>query len=284
MSLLIVVTGCGTAPPPSKVASPVLTVYAAHQALGMLPVRLADALGFFRDNHLAIRWVSAPEAMVRIEPAGTIWPIVGYLAVRPDVVLVGPAPDPQFRLRHLTHLPLLIAASVKPSESLIVHVLALHHAVASTPVTIAWPQIERAWARHGLPWVWVTLPEASQLKAIDPHTVVLSWLGASTGPIPTWTVSARNANPLVSRFLNSLNLALWYLHTNSPENIVQCLSGTASVGTIRLALRYAYWPPTTFPDLSTYNRAHTWTSDWRPYSIAVDPLPAYQALAISARY
>ncbi|MCY0879074.1 MAG: hypothetical protein OWU84_09070 [Firmicutes bacterium] len=282
--VLIVGSGCG-APSAARPEPPTLTVYLAQKSLATLPVELAAALGLFADNHLRIRWVDTPNATVRIAMAGHSWPIVGYLAVRPDVVLVAPEPDPSFRLRHLDHLPLLLARAVKSDAPLIERALALHGAKPSSTVLIPWTQIAQGWQHQGLPWVWVSLPQAVQLRALNPHTRILAWLGASTGPIPVWTISAPADNVLVSRFLNSVNLALWYLHTNSAGTIAEWLPGKVTPNILRLALHYEYWPRTTYPAQTLYDRAQkAWVSGWPAYGAGVNPLPAYHALAMTARY
>lgn len=270
------------ATPPSY---PVIRVHIAPKAgLSALPVTIAQKLGFFAHEHIRVQWRPANESVVDIGPAGSSWPIAGYLSTRPDLILVSPTPDPAFRLHSLDHLPLAASPETAPDRNLAEKILAKHYAHLSHWSVMPTHVIEQLWSHHRLPWALVNLVQAQRLKTIDPSTVVLAWLGASTGPIPNWGIAVKQSNMPIVRFLSALNLALWYLHTTTPTTLAQELSNNRPnpplahlVGT---AQRYQYWPLTTVPDAPTYNRRKTmWDTSWPPFSQGVDGKAAHQALS-----
>lgn len=285
---ILTLAGCGVA---QKSAAPEKTIptLAVHEAnldrLSALPLAAAQTLGFFQHDHLRVEWTPKSQATVFIGQAGGTWPIVGYVMTRPDMVLMSPVADPQFRLRALNHLTMVASMRALQERPLAEKILAQHRAHISTWSGKSFQTIEMLWQRHHLPWVLVTLQQAEQLWTLDPHSVVLSWFGASTGPIPQLVITARQSNAKVARFLNALNLALWYLHTTPPTEAASAL-GDATTGAhgarlLRDALHYQYWPATTFPDSSSYNRARAlWTPTWPAYQHGVDPQPARQALSM----
>ena len=283
-------SGCGgpqrQAVPPSY---PVIRVHIAPNAgLSELPLTIAQKLGFLAHEHVQVQWRPANESGVDIGPAGSAWPLVGYLSIRPDLILVAPNPDPAFRLRSLDHLPLAASQATASERSLAEKILAMHHAHLSHWSVMPTNMIEQLWSHHHLPWVLVNLGQAQRLKTIDPSTVVLAWLGASTGPIPNWGITVKRPNIPIVQFLSALNLALWYLHTTSPKTLAQKLSGNQPnpvlARLIRKAQRYQYWPLTTLPDAPTYNRRRTmWNPSWPSFTQAVDTKAARQALSESGK-
>ncbi len=284
--MLLGLAGCGASARPSHPpeSTPTLKVHLDSQSvLSTLPVVLARELGFFQDAHLHVKWTTQQDAQVTVGAAGSVWPIVGYVAIRPDFVLMSPVPDPHFRLRALNALPMVYAAKLKPDRALLEKILRAHRAQVTQWNSLTFSQIESLWKRRHLPWVVVTLHQASILRSLDPHSAVLAWLGASTGPIPSTVVTAPVDNLDVVHFLDALNLALWYLHTTAPRTVASDLSGQGPhqlwTSTIKAALHYQYWPATTFPDSLSYNRSRTlWTPTWPIYTEGVNRQPAHQAL------
>jgi hypothetical protein len=283
---LTMMVGCGpTSKGPRPIALPTITVYLDHSdPAALVPFQLADDLGVFRTQGLRVRLEHQPSgADVMISPVGQHWPIVGYVTVRPDLLLLAPLADSQFRLRALNHLPMPTSTNLRAQANLVEKILATHQAVLSHWTMLPMSTITTLWRHRHLPWVLVTLPEATRLFAIDPHTAVLAWLGAATGPIPSWVVTAANAPPtLVDRFLAALDLALWYLNTTPVRQIASVLRthhASVSPWMLKRALHYGYWPTTVFPTSSAYNRCRdTWDPNWPVYEEAVDPHPAEKAL------
>lgn len=284
--ILTLAAGCGpSSPKPPKNALSAITVYVdPSDPVAQVPVQLAVDLGFFRDHRLNIILDRQPHgADIRVAPIGPRWPIVGYITVRPDLLLVAPTSDPHFRLRALDHLPMPASTNIRTQTPLADAILRAHDAVLSHWSMLPMQTITSLWRRHQLPWVLVTLPQAAHLLAIDPHTMILAWLGASSGPIPSWVVSAPTASPaLIDRFLAALDLALWYLNTTPAWQITSVLRvnhHAVSAWMIKRALQYGYWPATIFPTSSAYNRRRiNWNPTWPEYDEAVDTRPASQAL------
>lgn len=287
--LLLLLVGCGPSPPRQKIGLATLTVYVNQgDPVPLVPLRVAEDLGFFHANRLRVAIVhQRAQAAVRIEPIGMSWPTVGYLTIRPDLLLLSSTPDPQFRLSALNHLPLPASINLTPQKPLVEKILAAHHAVLSHWSMLSNPTIQALWRRHHLPWVLVPLSEAAKLYILDPHTVILAWLGASTGPVPSWVVASPHASQTqVAHFLAGLDLALWYLHTTPARHIAQVLHNSQhpiNAWMLKTALHYHYWPVTVFPTASAYNRRkEVFNPDWPSYSGAVDPKPASQVLGTLA--
>lgn len=278
----LILAGGGTkAPHQSSPSLPVLKVQVGSLSpLSALPLTVAQHLGFFQDQHLNVRLTSQPES-IQVTHTLNIQPAVGWLSIRPDMVLLAPVPDPHFRLRALNALSMPYSRSVEPEKGWAETIFSRHRAKISDWQPMSFSAIESVWKRHHLPWVLVNLSQAVRLKALDPDSVILAWLGASTGPIPAITVQASHPeSSQVTHFLAALNLALWYLHT-TPARMIQHTLGTAgpSASAIRAALHYQYWPDTTYPDEAAYNRARAWLSPtWPPYPKAVTTKAAVQAL------
>lgn len=263
---------------------PVLTIHlASSPALSALPFILAQKLGLFSNAHLDVQESPLNQAAFYIGPVGQFWPILGYLTMRPDILLVSPTADPGFRLRALNHLPMVMSHTLQSSQSLAERILVAHHAHISTWSLRPTSAIDDLWHRHRLPWVLVTLKEAERLRAINAHTVVLAWLGASTGPIPAWAIEQARGGHHLNQLLGALNTALWYLHTTPPATVAAALSqghqNPTLTALLRAARHYQYWPVTTFPDQAAYDRRKThWDPAWPAYQQAIDSTAARQAL------
>ncbi len=278
----MVLASCGThAPRKAAPSRPVLKVQvSALSPLSALPLTVAQSLGFFHDQHLSVEFTSHPES-IQVTHGLNGKPTVGWLQMRPDMVLLAPVPDPHFRLRALNTLPMPYSRSVETEKGWAEAIFSGHRAHVTDWQAMSFSEIESLWKRHHLPWVLVGLGQAMRLKRLDPHSVILAWLGASTGPVPAVTVLASHPDRSeVVHFLAALNLALWYIHT-TPAQTIQHTLGTAglSASAIRAALHYQYWPATTYPDQAAYNRARSWLSPtWPPYANAVTTKAAVQAL------
>lgn len=284
--LCIGLAGCGVQPKSATPShpDPILTIHIKDVTrLATLPITIAEKLGFFQKEHLAID-LTSKTAAVTIAPAGTVWPIQGYLASRPDLVLISPMPDPHFRLRALNALPIIYSHQVQPQQSLAESILARHHAHVSAWNRLSFHHIETLWKRHHLPWALVTLNQAVRLQSVDPKSVILTWLGASTGDIPSIVISASPETPKLVPFFKALNLALWYLYTTPSGSVARALAEPSTSSavwskTIADAVHYRYWPATTFPDATLFNRSRAvWSPTWPTYQKSVDPALAKDAL------
>lgn len=270
---LISLAGCGST---TKPAYPAVTVkVASDEPLSKIPFEVATRLGFF--SKVTIQWSQTSASQLRVASPSPNSPILGYLVVRPNLELLAPIPDPHFRLRSLNNLPMVISQSATHEQPLAERVFSAHRAHVRRYEVLSLNEIERLWRRHHLPWVLVTLNEAQKLKSLDAHSVVLAWIGASTGPIPVEVLTARSSSHIPS-VLHGLNMALWYLNTTPAKKIAEVLGQPDLAAAIRQARRYNLWPSTTLPDESTYIRGQRWFSDWPPYQTAVNPKLARQAL------
>lgn len=287
LAATLALTGCGQRRPSprAKRHDAVLTLHiSVPGTLAATPVKVAQALGFFHQEHLDVQEVPR-NAELTVELAGSRWPIDGYLGMRPDVVLVSPIPDPHFRLSALNHLPMVITPAVAAVQPMAAKILMAHHAAASRWSTMSYAQMKSLWKNHHLPWALVSLQQAAELQSINSGTVILAWLGASTGPIPHVVVAGEAPKAQLVHFLRALNLALWYLNTTPAAQVSQMLSpspqGTAAFTQVLSAARhYQYWPATTFPDSQSFQRARTdWFPTWPSYTEAVHPAAGRQALA-----
>ncbi len=282
--LSCVLAACGTTPKPGPQASyPTVRVYVQHpQNLGMLPLRVAERLGFFSQQHINVDWVSTPnDAPLRVENAGVHYPIDGLVMEKPDLLLVSPLPDPHFRLYSLNHLPMVYARSEAAWVPYLKAVLVQHHVIPTTLTALGISQIKEHWQQNTLPWVVVSLTEYYQLRHVVPHTTILAFLGAATGPIPVTVITGVNKNALA--FVSAINLALWYLYTTKPDVIASLLSpSTPTTGRILAqALHYHYWPNTVVITQSLYQRGQSLfgtAKSWPSYATSVNVKLAQAAL------
>lgn len=265
------------APPPEPTLSVTL---ASRDPFFLLPYLLAKRLGTFADLHLEVR--EAADAPVQlVAPLAGPKPVTGYLALYPDLVLVSPEPDPHFRLVQIKELPLAYQADadVLPWAT---RVFAQHHVQPREFEALSTSAILRLWSSGRLPYAVVDLPLLLRLQQQRLKPSVLAFFGASTGPLPAFTVNGKSAN--LDRLLAGFNLALWYLHTHSSHAVAQLLGGADGLssaeweGVIRLGLHYRLWPSTTYPDAARWRRLSLFWPTVPSYPAAVDPTPALAAL------
>ncbi|MCY0864749.1 MAG: hypothetical protein OWQ57_07360 [Sulfobacillus sp.] len=269
----LLLAGCGVQPPPVETAPPLVINDTVNNAVLTLPIVVADRLGLFAHQHLRVILRPDPAAPLSLSWAGSRWPIEGVLAVRPDLVLVSPIPDPHFRLRALRHLPLFLTPAATPEEAWARQVLALHQVVGNDWKVIPKAEVLSLWAQRRLPWVMVPLSEWPALKNRAPDSRILAWIGASTGPLPTVVITGHPARPgQLTTFLAAVNLALWYIHTTPAAQVAQLIGRPTAeeIATIRQADHYGIWPAVTRLDPATYRRGRQfWATGWPDYETGV---------------
>lgn len=283
-------TACGTARRPSpEVAYPVVTVYVQPSTnLSTLPLQVAQRLGLFAQQHIRVKWVRhQDEATLEVGHAQPPHPIDGLVTQKPDLVLVAPVADPHFRWRSLTHLPVFYAKGAATLEPYLKAVMAAHQVVPEELDALNFSQIMDRWQQKTLPWVVVTLQDYFQLRGAVPHSTVLAFIGASTGSVPVTVITGTSPHALA--FVSAVNLALWYLHTTSPESIAQLLRADRPnpfLGSVvKRALHYQYWPTTVVLTPSLYQRGQRLLAPlgpWPPYTTRVDAKLAEAALTYRA--
>lgn len=265
------------APPPQATVSVTL---ASRDPFFLLPYLLAERLGSFADLHLAVR--QAANAPVQLgTPLAGPHPVTGYLALYPDLVLVSPEPDPHFRLIQIKELPLAYQADadVIPWAT---RVFAQHHVQPRAFEALSTSAILRLWSSGRLPYAVVDLPLLLRLQQQRPQPSVLAFFGASTGPLPAFTVNGKST--YLDRLLAGMNLSLWYLHTHPANTVAKLLGGAGGLSSaewqqvIRLGLHYRLWPSTTYPDSARWRRLALFWQAVPSYPAAVDPNPALAAL------
>ncbi len=276
--------GCGPKPPTPKPLT--LTVQMeSFSRTALIPFRVAQSLGFFSEQKMVVQVSNGPSADVTIGRWAGRGSIIGYLAVRPDLVLISEAPDPWFRLRALNQLPLMASTQAAQQERWADTVFRDHHAQIARWQVASWTEVKRLWQAHRLPWVLVTLSQSVELQPAH----VLAWLGASTGAVPAVVIRTdQPRSALMARFLDALNLALWYVKTTPAPRLAAAINHDRPDPTLAAIIhqgqRYQYWPATTFPDQSTYERGSLLEmSRWPPYDRAVDPTPATRALSAASK-
>ncbi|WP_053961069.1 hypothetical protein [Sulfobacillus thermosulfidooxidans] len=284
--LTLTLTACGQhTPKPPQPSWPIVRVSVnVSSPFLALPLYIAQNLHLFQDEHIRVDIVSANHSELMIADTVKSWPVLGSLASRPDMFLVAPAPDPHFRLRVLDRLPVEYADNLHISIPLLQSIMTLNRTHPYLE-TVSFRHIQNLWKQRHLPWAIVTLQQFYQLHQQDPHTVILNWLGASTGAIPALTISGHSKDSV--QFLRAINLALWYIHTSSPKTIAGILSNPQEKflpQQIAQGLHYGLWPVTTYISPSEYNRGRALYSlstkdTWPPYYAGVDKDLATQALS-----
>lgn len=274
--------GCGQNPPP-RPAWPTLTVDLNVPSRTLrLPLTVAQNLNLFAGQHIQLRWSHSPSAPVHVSWTPGSWPIVGSIAQGPDFYLAAPEPDPHFRLRALNHLPVDYSATLEPARPLIDSIMALNQ-VRPDLEPLPWPKVQSLWSRRQLPWAIVTLAQLRELQQKDRRTVILNWLGASTGPIPAVTISGNS--PHLAQFLAALNMALWYIHT-TPAHTVAAVANPAHAASWRQIVMQGQhnhlWPSSIQVSPQEYNRARALyglrgSPGWPPYYSGVLNSPSDQA-------
>ncbi len=279
-------TACGT--PSQKSAQPpwptVKVSVNTDSSLLTLPIQIAQNLNFFSREHIRVEIVQNSVASLYVSHSPKVWPLLGNLASKPDLFLIAPAPDPHFRLKALNHLPLCFAANLKSDDPLIRSIMALNQTHPYLEA-LSFGQIENLWKKRQLPWAIVDLSQYLRLDQQGPHSVILNWLGASTGQIPMVIIAGRSPNTV--EFLRALNLALWYIHTSSPTTIAHVLNSTRQKfwrQQIVMGLHYDVWPPTTYISPQEYNRGRALyglisQETWPPYYSGVDAQLSRQAFS-----
>lgn len=292
LMLSLIFAGCGPAPspPPAAQLPPVPVSLSSPTPLLALPVYVADRLGLFRDQGIEVHFVRS--AAIRIQLAGSEWPVVGTLAERPDAFLVAPAPDPHFRLRALRDLPIYYAREIAREWPTVQTVLAHHQVTHPQGEMLSMSQIRQLWKNRHLPWAVVSLSDFYRLRTVNRETTVLAWFGASTGDFLHLVVTAAPQTPHLTTVLSALDIALWYLHTTAPSKIADLFADAPptpragiSRATIQSALTYGFWPVTVLPTRPAYQRAAHFSEKahrpWPSYLTGVQLDPAQAALANS---
>lgn len=283
-------TACGTAVRPKpETTYPALTVYVQPStSLSILPLQVAERLGLFAEEHIRVEWVHRQsDAALYVGTIQAGYPIDGMVTQAPDLVLIAPVADPHFRWHSLTHLPIFYARHATPLAPYLKAVMAMHHVVPEALTALSFSQIMERWRQKSLPWVVVPIQDYLRLRETAPHSTILAWLGASTGPVPVTVIGGTNSHALA--FVSAVNLALWYLHTTSPESIAQLLRTDKPDPRLGLAVQrarhYQYWPTTVVLPLSLYQRGQRLlapSQSWPSYATSVDAKLAEAALTYRA--
>lgn len=271
-------------PRPRRPSVPVVAVEVPRDAgVFRVPFRLAEQLGFFRQEGIAVRLTTDPAAL-RLVPAGTAWPIIGVVGSRPDAFVVSSIDDPGFRLAWLAGVPLAYPRADGALAAWAKAVLALHGVSPAALDPLSSREIALLWATGHLPYL---LADAATWLRLTPPPAPLrpaAALGASTGPAMTWVMAGRRqAAPQV---LAALNLSLWYLQNHPPRAVARILKAPRSFQrVIAVAERYHFYAPSTYPTRPDYERTRRLAAllgrAWRPYDRAVDTRPAVSALALT---
>lgn len=248
-----------------------------------VPFRLAERLGFFRQEGVSVRIISAPAAL-RLTPGGTSWPIVGVVGSRPDAFVVSAADDPGFRLAWLAGLPLAYPRGDSALAAWAKSVLSLHEISPASLDPLSPREIELLWTSGHLPYLLADAPTWLRLSPPPAPIRPAAALGASTGPGMAWVLTGHG--PEVPRILAALNLALWYLHTHSPQTVASVFRGNRALkALIAVADRYGLYAASTYPTRQDYERSRRLAlfdgRSWPPYERAVDRIPAVHALALT---
>ncbi len=286
IGLLAVFTGCGQISHKAAESSFPVVRYALNTSstLAALPLQVALKLHLFQNERIQPKISARAKANLVVSESNPSWPLIGYLGSRPDLLIISPGPDPHFRLRVLNHLPVVYAANLRPYLGLIHGVMNLNRTDPSFH-SAPFRHLETLWKEHRLPWAMVSLSQYFALRQKDPHSVILNWLGASTGPIPVITISGHSTHSV--QFLRALNLALWYIHTSSPEQIAHVVGDNPRdlvlTQAIQKAMHFDLWPETTLISPQEYNRGRALyglgTRDiWPPYFAGVNAKLSRQAL------
>lgn len=284
------VVGCGPSQQPKNLTHyPTVTVSVrSTTSLSSMPVVAALKMGFFGQEHIHVVLSPGQKANIEIRAAGKKWPIQGVIMQRPDAFLVAPTPDPHFRLRSLNNLPLFYAKSQAGNLPFIEAVLDLHAIQFASLHPLSTDDAVRLIAHRELPWAIMSLKHWQHVRQKNPMASILSWYGASTGPIPVDVVTS--SSPYTPRFLAAINMALWYLHTTSPRKINTALYGNHSrteTQIIAQAQQYGFWPQSVYPYQKLYERgrhlmslSHTSSLFWPQYSQGVQSEAANQAFSL----
>lgn len=283
---LTIFAACGTPPSPPPPTYPAIKVYVQNfSSIALLPVRIAQDLGFYQSQHVTVQWVSSPSsASLWVEGPGLHYPIDGWVTQQPDAILLAPRPDPHFRLRSLAHLPIIYCRGLDTTLPIVSAVLRAHHAIPSSLEPMSESKISSLWADHQLPWAIVSLRMWRKLTREAPSTSVLAWFGASTGAIPVNVISGNSQETLA--FMSAVNLGLWYLNTTPAAQIANLLKTSQknpglAPPVIKMAQKHNLWPLTVVLPQSAYQRAVLLmvpSALWPSYKTSVNTKIAEEAL------
>jgi hypothetical protein len=195
--------------------------------------------------------------------------------------LVAPAGDPHFRLQALTHLPVDYRRPLQSAKPLIDSIMILNQAAPQWNA-LPWSRIQQLWRQRRLPWTLANLQELDQLRQLDRHSVVLNWLGSSTGSLPTVAVTGHSQ--YLPQVLAALNIALWYIHTTPPPTVAALVAPSDPAPMdreISQGLHEALWPAVTQISPAEYNRGRALYglagTLWPPYYSGTDSTASRQA-------
>ena len=281
-ALALALAGCGPRATRPRARGQVVKVAATPHALALLPLYVAAAR--VRDPNLTLEWVRRAPIIVAIQP---LPPVAAFLLVRPDLVLVSPLADPNFRWRDLGRVP-LTAADAAPSDLKLAAVVLKEHGVRSAITPLPLSEAQR-WFREGkLPYLLAPLLPALTLTA-GGRGAVLAYVGAATGPLPQAMLSGQS--PELPRLLPALNAALAYIVSHSPAAVAHLVRQDypgvpphALAAAIAAMDGLGAWPSTSYPARAIYEHAAALMGPaaWPPYSSTVDPRPAADALGLPA--
>lgn len=290
-SLALVVAGCGPKRAP-RTALPTVPIHlTAPQSFLNTPLYLAERLGLFAHNGIAVN-TQSPRAGLTIGPLPRSRTVIGVVAQKSDEFLIAPSADPHFRLNQLSTLPVAYIPSHPQVRTLMDAIFALHEVKPPLLQALAVSQIPRLWAHGQIPYLVAPLPVVVSLTH-SPHPAhILATFAASTGNIPAWVVSG-TPGAHQAAVLEALNVSLWYLRSHSPHQVSAVLAGVNgwNQGTWRKILRtsqpYHFWPASTYPSRPPYQR---WQALVRllphapvpaPYEKVVDTEAATAAMAMT---
>ena len=287
-ALSVALSGCGVGAGPSHRPLPTLTVReTTANPLALVPISIAQRLGLFRQQGIAVREVASKAAPVSLGSVGQRWPIVGVLAQGIDGFIVAPEPDPGFRLAALNQVPVAYPKN-DPDLALAFRTLMHIHQVQDyllEPLNLR--TLINLWKSGHMPYVVANTALWHHLKGLNRSTTALAALSASMGPMPSIVIAGRAST--LPQFLAALNLSLWYIETHAPKTLLPLLPHRLRTPTttffLQLADRYQWFPATTVPIRQNYQRGLTFWHmaglRWPSYERAVDTRPSLTALSLT---
>jgi hypothetical protein len=262
---------------------PVIRVRAPADWLGRLPLQVAAADGALACLRLSVSWSSRPSPVELSSSPGS--PVVGYLLQRPDTVLVSAVPDPTFRWRTLTQVP-VAAAGLSPAAAFMADAVLHEHGVTTVVTSMSLGEADRGLAGGHLPYV--LMPLLAAVTFLHSHTgQVVAWVGAGTGPVAAALLIG--GGPHLPNLLAAINQGLDYIQTHRPAVVAELVRGDyphtplpALTTAIADLDAMGAFPATVYPSQSLYDTAAQLASglSWPPYSRSVDAGPARTAFSI----
>lgn len=279
-SAMLALAGCGPGGARPRAQDTAVKIAGAPHTLALLPLYVAAAHSTGIAHGLTVEW--SRQAALTVTSTATP-PVTAFLLIRPDLVLVSPLADPDFRWRDLRGLP-LTAADATPKTLQVAAVVLKEHGVQSAVSPLPWAEARR-WFREGkLPYLLAPLLPALTLAAGD-RGAVLAYVGAATGPLPQAMLSG--SGPGLPNLLPALNAALAFIVSHSPTAVARLVRHDyPGIPTPVLAQAIAAmdglgaWPSTTYPARAVYDHAAALLGPaaWPPYARTVDARPAAAAL------